>query len=58
MERAMAGWDLIDDQEARESDPPAGRLARMRRKVDQLLAGMLSDDADPADLPEAEPAGR
>lgn len=40
------GWDALDSLASRASEPSDGRLARMRRRVDLLLAEMLGDDDD------------
>lgn len=42
---APSGWDCLCRVSARDSES-AGRLARMRRRIDAFLTEMLDDDAD------------
>ncbi len=42
---SSSGWDRLCRLAVHDSGP-AGRLARMRRRIDAFLAGMLDDDPD------------
>ena len=50
----VRGWESFDSAAARGNDPSDSRIARMRRQLDQLLAEMLRDDTDLADLTHAD----
>lgn len=49
----VRGWESFDNAAAHGDDLSDSRIARMRRQLDQLLAEMLRDDADLADLTHA-----